>query len=72
MFSWYTFKTLFDLNRCFVCSNFPLLNIMQRTGFCWLFIFIQICHVSNKQHCDNSHICEYTNNEILLNQILFK
>ena len=41
VFNLYTFKTLFHRNNCFVCSNFPLLQIMRIAYFCWLHIFIR-------------------------------
>ena len=34
VFNLYTFKTLFHRNNCFVCSNFPLLQIMRIAYFC--------------------------------------
>ena len=36
IFNLYTLRILFDWNNCFVCSNFPLLQIMRIACFWWL------------------------------------
>ena len=68
MFGWYTFKISFNLNKCLVCSHFPLLNMMQRACFCWLFFFSNLsCKYLPKQQW---HTCEYTKN-IMTMRILY-